>query len=346
MTRTWTGVRLRDLAALAGVPVPDDGRSSSRSRPVGAFARATLQSRPGTEPGRAAGPEGRQRGRATVDLAPDHGYPARVIVPGAARRPQHQVGLVDRLQAEGGLMRAALRFWRYLYGENPLHLLVMVGCFALVGYVVSFVYPGPEALALLIWFAGAVLAHDLVLYPLYALADQPLVIGRWARRRVLPRHPPLVPAINHVRVPVLGSAVLGLDLLPHDHQPRGGRVPLHRGAGHGGHLPALAADHRGAVPGQRRRLRAAPGSRGGARCAAAASRGGHRRASGRGGRRRAAGRGSVRGANSGYARGVRARGVRAGGIHARGVRASESGPANGDAGHDELVDVEHVQVSR
>jgi len=111
-------------------------------------------------------------------------------------------------------MRAALRFWRYLYGENPLHLLVMVGCFALVGYVVSFVYPGPEALALLIWFAGAVLAHDLVLYPLYALADQPLVIGRWARRRVLPRHPPLVPAINHIRVPVLGSAVLGLIYFP------------------------------------------------------------------------------------------------------------------------------------
>jgi hypothetical protein len=111
-------------------------------------------------------------------------------------------------------VRAALRSWRHLYGENPLHLLAMVGCFALVGYVVSFLYPGPEDLALLIWFAGAVLAHDLVLYPLYALADQPLVIGRWARRKVLPRRPPLVPAINHIRVPVLGSAVLGLIYFP------------------------------------------------------------------------------------------------------------------------------------
>jgi hypothetical protein len=111
-------------------------------------------------------------------------------------------------------MRRALRFWRYLYGENPLHLLAMVGCFALVGYVVSFVFPGPSALALGIWFAGAVLGHDLVLYPLYALADQPLTITRWARRKALPRHPPLVPAINHVRVPVLGSAVLGLIYLP------------------------------------------------------------------------------------------------------------------------------------
>jgi hypothetical protein len=111
-------------------------------------------------------------------------------------------------------MRAALRFWRYLYGENPLHLLAMIACFALVGYAVSFVFPGPSALALGIWFAGAVLGHDLVLYPLYALADQPLVLGRWLRRRTLPRRPPAVPAINHVRAPVLGSAVLGLIYFP------------------------------------------------------------------------------------------------------------------------------------
>ena len=111
-------------------------------------------------------------------------------------------------------VRAALRLWRYLYGENPLHLLAMLGCFALVGYVVSFVYEDPSVTALLIWFVGAVLVHDLVLYPLYALADQPLTILRWGRRRALPRHPPLVPAINHVRAPVLGSLVLGLIYLP------------------------------------------------------------------------------------------------------------------------------------
>lgn len=107
-----------------------------------------------------------------------------------------------------------LRAWRTFYGENPLHLLSMIGCFALVGYVVSFVYESPSALALAIWFIGAVLGHDLLLYPLYALADQPLTIGRWARRKVLPRHPPRVPAINHIRVPVLGAAVLGLIYFP------------------------------------------------------------------------------------------------------------------------------------
>jgi hypothetical protein len=110
--------------------------------------------------------------------------------------------------------RLVLRAWRRFYGENPLHLLAMLGCFALVGYVVSFVYEDPGVTALLIWFVGAVIAHDLVLYPLYALADQPVVFARWARRRGPDRRPPLVPAINHVRAPVLGSLVLGLIYLP------------------------------------------------------------------------------------------------------------------------------------
>jgi hypothetical protein len=128
------------------------------------------------------------------------------------------------------MMRTVLRSWRSFYGENPLHLLAMVACFALVGYVVSFVFPGPSALSLGIWFLGAVLAHDLVLYPLYALADQPLVSARRARRRTRPDHPPPVPAINHVRVPVLGSAVLGLIYLPTI-------------TGHGGEAFAFTAGH-------------------------------------------------------------------------------------------------------
>ncbi|WP_433800141.1 hypothetical protein [Actinomycetospora sp. CA-084318] len=107
-----------------------------------------------------------------------------------------------------------MRLWRRLYGANPLHLLVMLGCFALSAYVVSMVWEDPTWVALLIWFVGAVIGHDLVLYPLYALADQPVVLARWARRRFGRERPVLVPAINHVRAPVLGSAVLGLIYLP------------------------------------------------------------------------------------------------------------------------------------
>ena len=111
-------------------------------------------------------------------------------------------------------MAAFLRSWRRVYGENPLHLLSVLGCFALSGYVVSLVYTDPSAIWLAVWFLGAVIAHDLVLYPLYALADQPLTISRWARRRYGPDRPPRVPAINHIRVPALGSAVLFLIYLP------------------------------------------------------------------------------------------------------------------------------------
>jgi hypothetical protein len=46
--------------------------------------------------------------------------------------------------------------------------------------------------------------HDLVLFPLYALADR--VIGR------LPR--PAVPLVNHVRVPLLGAGLTFLVFLP------------------------------------------------------------------------------------------------------------------------------------
>ena len=51
------------------------------------------------------------------------------------------------------------------------------------------------------WFAGAVLLHDLVLFPLYAAGDRLLLLA-------LPRT--RVPLVNHVRIPVLGS---GLALL-------------------------------------------------------------------------------------------------------------------------------------
>jgi hypothetical protein len=103
--------------------------------------------------------------------------------------------------------------FKRFYGENALHLLAMLGCFALVGYVVSMLVENPSAWWMLVWFAGAVIAHDLVLYPLYALADRPLVLGRWLRRRASDA-PIRVPAINHLRIPVMGSALLGLLFLP------------------------------------------------------------------------------------------------------------------------------------
>ena len=105
-------------------------------------------------------------------------------------------------------MRALLGGWRRFYGENPMHLLALLGCFALVGYVLVLLAPDPSIYLVAVWFIGAVLAHDLVLYPLYALADRSVVAGRWVQRKVRRGRFPRVPAINHLRIPVMLSVLL------------------------------------------------------------------------------------------------------------------------------------------
>jgi len=74
-TQTWSGVRLADLARLAGVPAPESARVSSLER-SGAFARATLQGSQVLHPDALLAL--RVNG---TDLSPDHGFPARIIVP-------------------------------------------------------------------------------------------------------------------------------------------------------------------------------------------------------------------------------------------------------------------------
>ncbi len=73
--QTWSGVRLAELARLAGVPAPRTARVNSLQR-GGAFGAATLQANQIGDPDAllALGVNG-------ADLALDHGYPARIIVP-------------------------------------------------------------------------------------------------------------------------------------------------------------------------------------------------------------------------------------------------------------------------
>ena len=73
-TETWSGVRLRDLAALAGVSSPRSAFVASLER--GGFSRATLQANQVIDPDSLLAL--RVNG---ADLSLDHGYPARVIVP-------------------------------------------------------------------------------------------------------------------------------------------------------------------------------------------------------------------------------------------------------------------------
>lgn len=72
--QAWTGVRLQDLAALAGVPEPTS--AVVRSLETGAFAQATLTGGQVRHPDALLALEVNG-----ASLAPDHGYPARVVVP-------------------------------------------------------------------------------------------------------------------------------------------------------------------------------------------------------------------------------------------------------------------------
>lgn len=111
-------------------------------------------------------------------------------------------------------MRTLLTRVTAFYGANPLHLLALLGSFALAGYAALQLLGQPMVLLMAAWFLGAVIGHDLVLFPLYALADRSLrgalraVTAR--RRRPVPRVSP----VNHVRVPVLGTALTFLLFFP------------------------------------------------------------------------------------------------------------------------------------
>ncbi len=74
-TERWTGIRLADLAALAGRPAPGSAFVSSVER-YGGFNRATLQANQVLDPDSLLALKVNG-----VDLSPDHGYPARIIVP-------------------------------------------------------------------------------------------------------------------------------------------------------------------------------------------------------------------------------------------------------------------------
>ncbi|MGF0308709.1 hypothetical protein [Rhodococcus sp. IEGM1428] len=93
--------------------------------------------------------------------------------------------------------------FRARYGAGPLHLAVTACCLALGAVVVLTI--GFPALwntdvwwqSIGLWFVGAAVVHDAILFPLYALLDRTLVarLGRF---------------VNAVRIPALGA---GLSLL-------------------------------------------------------------------------------------------------------------------------------------
>ncbi|GAA3038946.1 hypothetical protein [Streptomyces glomeratus] len=100
------------------------------------------------------------------------------------------------------------RFIRW-YGSHPLHLLVLICSFALTAYAMVRLF-AVRPLAVAVWFVGAAIVHDLILLPLYSLADltAPAVL-RHRTTRV-----PRLPWTNFLRVPAFLSGVLLLVWFP------------------------------------------------------------------------------------------------------------------------------------
>ena len=99
---------------------------------------------------------------------------------------------------------------RHFYGASPLHLLALVACLALAGFAALHTLGNSKWPLMLLWFIAALIGHDLILFPLYALADRSL---KSAAAAVLARpraRGHLVSPLNYLRTPALGA---GLTLL-------------------------------------------------------------------------------------------------------------------------------------
>src|ERR1700712_4229492 len=103
--------------------------------------------------------------------------------------------------------RQGLRLFKTRSGSNPALLRLLLVAATVAGYAVVHWLQAPTPVRLLVWFAAALIGHDLIAAPVYigidrlivrgiAGADPGPVISRWRRA-----------AINHVRFP------LGLSLL-------------------------------------------------------------------------------------------------------------------------------------
>jgi succinate dehydrogenase hydrophobic anchor subunit len=98
----------------------------------------------------------------------------------------------------------------------------MLTALALVAYTISVL--GLSALwdpevwwqSILVWFLGAIIAHDLVLFPLYALADRLTQRGLHVRSATDTTSQPWrgVEPLNYIRIPVIAVGLLFLLFFP------------------------------------------------------------------------------------------------------------------------------------
>jgi len=86
-----------------------------------------------------------------------------------------------------------MRRLRSRYGAGPAHLLAIVASLAIaVAAVVGWTQRPRDLLNVLIWFAAAIVLHDLVLLPIYSIADRAALGWLPARVTAYARAPALI----------------------------------------------------------------------------------------------------------------------------------------------------------
>jgi hypothetical protein len=101
--------------------------------------------------------------------------------------------------------------FRRRYGASPLHLLAHLVGFAIAAIALDRIFSGGDVKALILWYLGFAIVHDLVFVPAYTGLDR-LFRGTIARLP-LPSSKQ-VPVTNHVRAPVVISALLLIIYFP------------------------------------------------------------------------------------------------------------------------------------
>jgi hypothetical protein len=125
------------------------------------------------------------------------------------RRLFQRSDLLQRFDPRRFLRRFDPRRFLRWYGAGPLHLLTMLGCFGVAGYAAAELLPN-NAVGIPVWFAGAVIGHDVLLMPMYTVADRSAMAVFRHRRPQLPA----VPWINYLRIPTALSGMLLLIWFP------------------------------------------------------------------------------------------------------------------------------------
>jgi hypothetical protein len=98
------------------------------------------------------------------------------------------------------------RGFRDRYGQTPLHLIAAIATFAIAAYAFLEIFDRPSPVGFVVWFGAAIIAHDLITFPLYSLLNA--IAGR-AAGRAGPRG-----WLNYVRIPAFLAALAFLVWFP------------------------------------------------------------------------------------------------------------------------------------